>query len=72
VQPERNSGAEPQASSTQAGKGDVWVDNSARTKDIGRRAYETYLERGEQPGRELVPSRTRTRRWGAREGGLGS
>jgi hypothetical protein len=53
VQPERNSGAEPQATSTRAGEGDVSVGNSARTKDIGRRAYEIYLERGEQPGREL-------------------
>jgi len=27
--------------------------NSARDEEIRRRAYEIYLERGEQPGREL-------------------
>jgi hypothetical protein len=27
--------------------------NSARDEEISRRAYEIYLERGEQPGREL-------------------
>jgi len=27
--------------------------NSARSEEIKRRAYEIYLERGEQPGREL-------------------
>jgi hypothetical protein len=29
------------------------VGNAARDEDIRRRAYEIYLERGEQPGREL-------------------
>ena len=27
--------------------------NSTRDEEIRRRAYEIYLERGEQPGREL-------------------
>jgi Protein of unknown function (DUF2934) len=29
------------------------VGNAARDEDIRRRAYEIYLERSEQPGREL-------------------
>jgi hypothetical protein len=29
------------------------VGNAARDEDIRRRAYEIYLEGGEQPGREL-------------------
>jgi hypothetical protein len=33
--------------------GEVSVGNSARGEEIRRRAYEIYLERGEQPGREL-------------------
>jgi hypothetical protein len=30
-----------------------WVINSAREQEIRRRAYELYLERGEEPGRDL-------------------
>jgi hypothetical protein len=33
--------------------GDVLRANGARTEEIRRRAYEIYLERGEQPGRDL-------------------
>ena len=44
---------QPQASSTQAETGEVAVGNSAPDEEIRRRAYEIYLERGEQPGREL-------------------
>jgi hypothetical protein len=29
------------------------LGNSTRNEEIRRRAYEIYLERGEQPGREL-------------------
>ena len=29
------------------------IGNTARDEEIRRRAYEIYLERGEQPGREL-------------------
>jgi hypothetical protein len=31
----------------------VSVGNAGRTEEIRRRAYEIYLERGEQPGGEL-------------------
>jgi Protein of unknown function (DUF2934) len=45
---------EPQATSTQAaGTGVASVPNPERYKEIRRRAYENYLERGEQPGHEL-------------------
>ena len=44
----------PQATTTQAAEtGEASVGNAARDEDIRRRAYEIYLERGEQPGREL-------------------
>jgi hypothetical protein len=45
--------SEPQATSAQAEAGEVSVGNAVRTEEIRRRAYEIYLERGEQPGREL-------------------
>ena len=45
--------AEIQATSTQAKTGEVSLRNSTRDEEIRRRAYEIYLERGEQPGREL-------------------
>ncbi len=51
--PKRNGSAEPQATSTQAETREVSVGNSARDEEIRRRAYEIYLERGEQPGREM-------------------
>ena len=51
--PKRNGIAEPQATSTQAETGVVSVGNSVRHEEIRRRAYAIYLERGEQPGREL-------------------
>jgi Protein of unknown function (DUF2934) len=41
------------ATAVQAETGDVSVGNSARDEEIRRRAYLIYLERGEQPGREL-------------------
>jgi len=50
--PKRNGNTGPQAS-TQAKTGEVSVGNSARDEDIRRRAYEIYLERGSEPGREL-------------------
>ena len=44
----------PQAITTHAAeKSGASVGNAARDEDIRRRAYEIYLERGEQPGREL-------------------
>ena len=51
--PKRNGITEPQATSTQAETGEVSVGNSTRDEGIRRRAYEIYLERGEQPGRDL-------------------
>jgi hypothetical protein len=48
-----NSSAETQATSTQPETGEVSVGNSARTEKIGRRAYEIYLERGKQSGRDV-------------------
>ena len=49
----RNGSTESQATSTQAEAGELPVGNSARDEEIRLRAYEIYLERGEQPGREL-------------------
>ena len=51
--PKRNATTEPQATSTQAETGEASAGNSARDEEIRRRAYEIYLERGEQPGRDL-------------------
>jgi hypothetical protein len=45
--------AEARATSTQTQPGYTSVGNSARDEEIRLRAYEIYLERGEQPGREL-------------------
>jgi DUF2934 family protein len=39
--------------STQAETGEISVGNAARDEEIRRRAYEIYLERDKQPGREL-------------------
>ncbi len=50
--PKRKGITEPQATSTQADTPEASVGNLARDEDIRRRAYEIYLERGEQPGRE--------------------
>jgi hypothetical protein len=51
--PKTHGSMEPQATSTLAGTGEVSVGNSAPEEEIRRRAYEIFLERGEQPGREL-------------------
>jgi len=62
--PKRIEITKPQATFTQSGTEEVSVGNSACDEEIRRRAYEIYLERGEQPGRDLddlAPSRTRTR-----------
>jgi hypothetical protein len=40
-------------SSQEAGTGEVSIANAARAEEIRRRAYEIYLERGEQPGHDL-------------------
>lgn len=52
LKPKKNGSAQLKATSTQAEAGDS-VKNSARDEEIRRRAYEIYLERGQQPGREL-------------------
>jgi len=39
--------------STEAGEEKRSVENPAREEEIKRRAYEIYLERGEEPGRHL-------------------
>jgi hypothetical protein len=50
----RNESIGSQATSnTTAGTQDALARNSAREEEIKLRAYEIYLERGEQPGREL-------------------
>jgi hypothetical protein len=51
--PKKNGITEIQATSIPVETGEVSVGNSARDEEIRRRAYEIYLERGEQPGREL-------------------
>jgi DUF2934 family protein len=49
-----NGGTDRHATSTQAAETvEGSVRNVARDEDIRRRAYEIYLERGEQPGHEL-------------------
>jgi hypothetical protein len=48
-----NSGAEPQKTSTQTEALGLSVGNTLRDEEIRRRAYEIYLERGEQPGHDL-------------------
>ena len=49
----RNGSAELQATSTQADTRETPLGNAARDDEIRRRAYEIYLERGAEPGREM-------------------
>jgi hypothetical protein len=50
----RNGSTETEATLTQAAEtGDGHVGNSARDEEVRRRAYEIYLERGEQPDTDL-------------------
>jgi hypothetical protein len=39
--------------SQKVGTGEASIASRARTEEIRRRAYEIYIERGEQPGRDL-------------------
>ena len=48
-----NTSREPKQPSTERGKEERSVGNPAREEEIKRRAYEIYLERGEEPGRDL-------------------
>ena len=51
--PNRNEITESQAISTKAETEEASVGNAARDEKIRFRAYEIYLERGEQPGHNL-------------------
>jgi hypothetical protein len=52
--PKKHVSTGPHATSAHAAEtGESSVGNAARDEEIRRRAYEIYLERGEQPGREL-------------------
>jgi hypothetical protein len=52
--PKENRTTGPHATVTQAAEtGETSITTAARDAEIRRRAYEIYLERGEQPGREL-------------------
>jgi hypothetical protein len=51
--PKSHGSTETEITSTQAVRREVSAGNSAREEEIRRRAYEIYLEGGEQPGREL-------------------
>ena len=52
--PKRNESTGPQAITTHGTERvGASVGNAVRDEDIRRRAYEIYLERGEQPGGEL-------------------
>jgi len=42
-----------EAQATQAEITEISVGNLARDEEIRRRAYEIYLERGEQPGHDV-------------------
>ena len=49
----RNGSTEAEAASTQAATPEVQVENSATIEEIRCRAYQIYLERGGQHGRDL-------------------
>jgi Protein of unknown function (DUF2934) len=51
--PKGNRNTELQATSALVALEEASTRNSARDEEIRRRAYEIYLERGEQPGSEL-------------------
>ena len=51
--PNRKRISEIQTTSAQAKTGELSLRNSTRDEEIRRRAYEIYLERGKQSGREM-------------------
>ena len=51
--PQRSASKENEATSTPAAAFEFQVENLTRDEEIRRRAYEVYLERGDQAGREL-------------------
>jgi hypothetical protein len=59
--PEGIESTESQASSVQIAQEEALTENSASNEEIRRRAYEIYLERGEQPSREWDVAADRAR-----------
>jgi hypothetical protein len=54
TKPKGNGSTGPHATPAQAAETrEASVVNGARDEDIRRRAYEIYLERGQEPGRDL-------------------
>jgi hypothetical protein len=53
TKPKRNGSTKLRATKARAETGEGAVGNSSRDEKIRRRAYEIYLERGDQPGTEL-------------------
>jgi hypothetical protein len=51
--PKGNGGTDSQATSVKVVPEEASTSNSVRDEEIRRRAFEIYLERGEQPGGEL-------------------
>jgi len=51
--PKRQGSTEIQPTSTHSETGRVSVVNPSREEEVRLRAYEIYLERGQQPGHEL-------------------
>ena len=51
--PKASGSTEAKQLSTAVGEEERSVVNSAREQEIKRRAYESYLGRGEEPGRDL-------------------
>ena len=53
LKPRRNGSTEPQATETSNGEDRAAGGNSALDAEIRRRAYQLYVERGEEHGRDL-------------------
>ena len=51
--PKNKGGTELQTNSALVEVGEPSLGSAVRTEEIRRRAYEIYVERGEQPGRDL-------------------
>jgi hypothetical protein len=51
--PKSKGGTELETNSALAEAGEASVGSAVRTEEIRRRAYEIYVERGEQSGRDL-------------------
>lgn len=51
--PKSKGGTELQTDSALVEAGEASLGSAVRTEEIRRRAYEIYVERGEQPGRDL-------------------